>query len=124
MRIEANGRLRRIAGTGRPGDGGDGGDARAAPLNQPYDVAFDGAGNLYIADHGNHRVRKVTPGGAIITVAGIGAPGFTGDDGPATQARLHGVYGVLAHPDGRLLIADSGNHVVRQVGRASCRERV
>jgi len=115
MRIEADGRLRRIAGTGAPGDGGDGGDARTALLNRPYDVAFDGGGNLYIADHANHRVRKVTQGGVITTVAGTGAPGFTGDHGPATQARLDGVYGVLAHPDGRLLIADSGNHVVRQV---------
>jgi hypothetical protein len=115
MRIEADGRLTRIAGTGEPGDGGDGGAARATARNQPYDVVLDAAGDLYIADQANHRVRKVTPDGVITTVAGTGTPGFTGDHGPAAQARPNGVRGVQVHPDGRLLIADSGNHVVRQV---------
>lgn len=115
MRIEADGRLTRIAGTGQPGYGGDGGMATAAPLNQPYDVDLDGADNLYIADHANHRVRKVTPDGVITTVAGTGTWGYGGDHGPAAKAALNGVYGVHIHSDGRLLIADTGNHVVRQV---------
>ena len=115
MRIEADGRLSRIAGTGQPGYGGDGGDAQAALLNQPRDVDVDAGDNLYIADHANHRVRKVTPGGVITTVAGTGTPGFAGDHGPAAAAQLDGVSGVQVRPDGRLLIADSGNHVVRQV---------
>ncbi|HSA80484.1 MAG TPA: hypothetical protein VLE23_06650, partial [Geminicoccaceae bacterium] len=93
----------------------DGGGAQAAELNQPYDIALDSAGSLYIADHANHRVRKVTPDGVITTVAGTGTPGCAGDHGPAAQAQLDGVYGIQVHPDGRLLVADSGNHVVRQV---------
>ena len=115
MRIETDGRLTRIAGTGRPGYGGDGGAAREALLNEPYDLAFDDADNLYIADHLNHRVRKVTPEGTISTVAGTGTPGYSGDHGPAAAAELNGVYGVRGHPDGRLLISNSGNHVVRQI---------
>lgn len=115
MRLEADGSLTRLAGTGEPGYGGDGGAARAAQLNEPYDVALDAADNLYIADHLNHRVRMVTPDGTISTVAGTGKAGYTGDHGPAADAQLNGVYGVHVHPDGRLLIADSDNHVVRQI---------
>jgi hypothetical protein len=114
MRIEADGRLRRIAGTGEPGYAGDGGPVRTAQLHEPYALGLDAADNLYIADHANHRVRKVTPDGLITTVAGTGTAGYQGDHGPAAHARLNGVYGVHVHPDGRLLIADSGNHVVRQ----------
>jgi sugar lactone lactonase YvrE len=114
-RLEPDGRLTIVAGTGELGYGGDGGPARAARLNEPYDVALDAADNLYIADYSNHRVRMVTPDGTITTVAGTGTPGYAGDHGPAAQARVNGVYGVRVHPDGRLLIADSGNHVVRQM---------
>lgn len=115
MRIEADGRLTRIAGTGRRGDGGDGGPARDASLDEPADVAFDRAGNLFIADNVNHRIRVVAPDGTIATVAGTGTPGYTGDHGPAAEARLSSPLDVHVHPDGRLLIADTGNHVVRQV---------
>lgn len=117
MRIEADGRLTRIAGTGEPGFSGDGGSARDAALNKPYDIDLDAAGNLYIADYANHRVRMVAPDGRIATLAGTGTPGYSGDHGPPAQAQLNGVYGVHVHQDGRLLIADSGNHVVRQVAR-------
>ena len=75
-----------VAGNGTPGFSGDGGAATNAALNLPYGVAVDSSGNLYIGDGGNHRVRKVTPGGTITTAAGTGAPGFAGDGGPATQA--------------------------------------
>jgi hypothetical protein len=115
LRIEADGALARVAGTGIAGDGGDGGLATAAELDQPYDVRQDGLGNLYIADFGNHRVRKVDRAGIITTVAGLGEPGYTGDGGPAIAARLHGPYGIFAHPRFGLLIADSENNVVRQV---------
>jgi sugar lactone lactonase YvrE len=115
LRIDDDGTLRRIAGIGRPGVAGDDGLATAAALNQPYDVRVDAQGNLYIADFGNHRVRKVTPDGLIQTVAGSGEAGYSGDGGPATAARLNGPYGI--YPDAKLglLIADSHNHVIRVV---------
>jgi hypothetical protein len=115
LRIEPNGALAQIAGTGTAGNSGDGGSATAAELDQPYDVRLDGRGNMYIADFGNHRVRKVDPAGIITTVAGTGEPGYTGDGGPAIAARLHGPYGIFADPRLGLLIADSENNVVRQV---------
>jgi hypothetical protein len=115
LRIDEDGTLRRIAGIGRPGVAGDGGPAAAAALNQPYDVRPDAQGNLYIADFGNHRIRKVSQDGLIQTVAGRGDAGYSGDGGPATAARLNGPYGV--YPDAKLglLIADSHNHVIRVV---------
>jgi sugar lactone lactonase YvrE len=117
LRIEEDGTLIRVAGNGRPGAKGDGGPATAAALNQPYDVRLDSDGNLYIADFGNHRVRKVTPDGLIETVAGRGEAGYSGDGGPATAALLNGPYGVYADARIGLLIADSHNHVIRVVDR-------
>jgi sugar lactone lactonase YvrE len=115
LRVERSGALTRVAGTGRPGDRGDGELATAAGLNQPYDVRLDARGNLYIADVGNHRIRRVDTAGVIRTVAGSGQPGYSGDGGPATAARLREPYGIF--PDARygLLVADSGNHAIRQV---------
>jgi hypothetical protein len=107
--------LTRVAGTGRPGDGGDGGPARKAELNQPYDVSLERSGELYIADFGNHRVRKVSRDGRIHTIAGTGVAGYSGDGGPASQARLNGPYGVFAGRRGEILIGDSFNNVVRRI---------
>jgi sugar lactone lactonase YvrE len=118
LRIDANSHFTRFAGTGERGYGGDGGPADAAMLNQPYDVRFDSDGNLYIADYGNHRIRRVSPDGIIATIAGIGSPGYSGDGGPATAAQLRGPYGILVGRDGRLLIADSENNAVRAVDGA------
>ncbi len=117
LRLETDGTLQRIAGIGRPGAGGDGGPASEAALNQPYDVRLDSDGSLYIADFGNHRIRKVTPDGLMHTVAGRGEAGYSGDGGPATAARINGPYGL--YPDAKLglLIADSYNHVIRAVDR-------
>ena len=115
LRVDGDGTLLRVAGTGRPGDGSDGVPATAAALNQPYDVRLDSAGNVYIADFGNHRVRRVGLDGRIRTVAGTGKPGYGGDGGPAIAARLHGPYGVFHHAKLGLLIADSYNHVIRVV---------
>jgi sugar lactone lactonase YvrE len=115
LRIESNGILTRVAGSGRPADRGDGGPASAAALNQPYDVRFDGDGNLYIADYGNHRIREITADGIMHTVAGSGTPGYSGDGGRAVEARLRGPYGVYPLRDGSFLIADSENNVIRQV---------
>src|SRR5579864_4368433 len=78
-----------VAGNGTAGFSGDGGQATSAEINSPYMPAVDSAGNLYIADFNNNRIRKVTPGGVISTFAGTGAAGFGGDGGPATSAKLY-----------------------------------
>ncbi len=117
LRIEKDGILTRIAGTGLPGYGGDGGRAIHASLNKPYDVRLDSEENIYIADMGNHRIRMVTREGVIHTVAGIGEPGYSGDHGPAVASRLKGPYGIFLDSHDRLLIADSSNHVIRRVDR-------
>ena len=115
VRIESDGQLTRIAGTGIPGFNGDHGPAIKASLRQPYDVRLDSQGTVYIADYGNNRVRKVTRDGIIQTVAGTGEQGYSGDGGPATAARLNGPYGIFVDGEDRLLIADSFNHVIRRV---------
>lgn len=103
--ISADGMLRRTAGTGVSGFSGDGGSARLAQLNQPRGLAVDGAGNLFIADTRNHRIRKVTPSGTITTVAGNGLDGFGGDGGAATSAAL-APSDVAVDRTGNLFISD------------------
>ena len=104
-----------VAGTGVAGYSGDGGAATSARLNLVRDVAVDAAGNLYIADEVNHRIRWVDPSGVIRTFAGTGASGFSGDGGPATSARIRGPRGVAVDPSGRVLIGDTANHAIRRV---------
>jgi myo-inositol-hexaphosphate 3-phosphohydrolase/sugar lactone lactonase YvrE len=104
-----------VAGTGTPGYSGDGGAATSARLNLVRDVAVDSAGNLYIADEVNHRIRWVDPSGTIRTFAGTGVSGFSGDGGLATSARIRGPRGVAVDPQGRVLIGDTGNHAIRRV---------
>ena len=103
---------------GRRGFSGDGGPATSARLNAPIAIAMDGQGNLYIADFNNARVRKVSPGGTITTFAGTGVPGFSGDGGPATSARLYAPHGVAVDGQGNVYIADSYNQRVRKVNPA------
>ena len=103
-------------GTGRPGYQGDGGPAAEARLNNPFDVAFDAAGNLFLSDTFNHCVRKVDARtGVITTVAGVGKAGFSGDGGPATSARMNEPYGVVLDRDNNLYVADRLNRRVRRV---------
>jgi sugar lactone lactonase YvrE len=113
-KVAPGGTISTVAGTGTPGYFGDGGAATSARLNAPTGVAGDPSGNLYIADWGNYRIRKVTPGGTISTVAGNGTLYF-GDGGPATSAQLDGPRGVTVDASGNLYIADNGNHRVRKV---------
>ena len=94
---------------------GDGGPATLAILRQPGGVAADNRGNLYIAETGGHRVRKLDRSGVITTVAGTGVAGFTGDGGAATAAQLSSPYGLAADALGNLYIADLGNARVRCV---------
>ena len=94
---------------------GDGGPALLAALNDAEGVAVDAAGNVFIADAADHRVRKVTIDGNISTVAGDGFPGFRGDGGPGVAARLNTPYGVVVDHTGTLYIADLGNNRIRKV---------
>ena len=114
IRKVSNGVISTVAGNGTPGFSGDGGLATAAQLDQPAGVAVDSAGNLYIADCWNHRIRKVS-NGVISTVAGNGTPGFSGDNGPATSAQLHYPSGVAVGSASNLYIADPYNNRIRQV---------
>jgi uncharacterized protein (TIGR03437 family) len=103
-----------IAGGGNPAFG-DGGKALAARLNHPSGVAADAAGNVFVADRDNHRIRKIAPDGIITTFAGTGAAGSAGDGGPAVQAQLNRPSGVSVDAAGNLYIADTGNGKVRTV---------
>ena len=132
-----------VAGNGSQDFKGDGGAATAASLSNPRTIAVDGAGNIYISDSTNNRVRKVDAAtGTITTVAGNGTRDFSGDGGPAIKASLAFPMGLAVDKEGHLFIADARNHRIRrvdaktgiitsvagqgirgQIGRASCRER-
>ncbi len=112
-RVAIDGTIGTIAGTGNFSAFGDGGPATSAGL-APWDLAFDGAGNLYVVDAPNFRIRKITPGGTISTVAGNGTAGSSGDNGPATSAEIPFSFGVAVDVYGNLFIA-TGSAVIRQV---------
>lgn len=107
-----------VAGTGTGGFSGDGGAATAATVYNPYDAAFDAAGNIYIADYTNHRIRKINTSGVISTIAGTGTSGYSGDGGDATAARLNSPIGLTVDAAGNVYIADYGNQRVRKVTTA------
>ena len=104
-----------VAGTGNPTFSGDGGLATAASIYQPYGVAADAGGSIYIADTSNFRLRAIAPGGIIRTMAGTGTPGFNGDGFSATSAQLFNPSGTAVDAAGNLYIADTDNHRVRRV---------
>jgi uncharacterized protein (TIGR03437 family) len=114
-KVSRDGTVATVAGTGVAGFSGEGGQAAAARLDTPLGVAVDGNSNLYIADTGNQRIRKVFPNGIIGTVAGNGNASFFGDGGPATQAALHNPRAVAADENGNLYIADTLAYRVRKV---------
>jgi uncharacterized protein (TIGR03437 family) len=121
FRLASNGGLTLVAGNSRAGYSGDGGPAVSAMLNAPQGLALDSAGNLYIADSQNNRVRIVTKDGIINTFAGTGGASFGGgprtfnDGGPATQALLHLPSGVAVDKSGNVFIADTGDNMIRKV---------
>ena len=114
-KVDAGGTITTVAGNGTGGFSGDNGSATAASLRSPAGVAVDAAGNLYIADQGNQRIRKVDAGGTISTVAGNGTAGYSGDNGPATAASLSSPYSVAVDAAGNLYIADLNNQRIRKV---------
>jgi hypothetical protein len=113
-RISPSGQVTRVAGTGRPGFSGDGGPAIEAELGWVYDLAVDAAGNIFIVDQDNHRIRMVDTDGVITTIAGTGEPGFSGDGGPATEARLNSPYGIALDGQGNIYFTAQPG-VVRRV---------
>ena len=112
IRRIAEGKITTLAGFGEPGFSGDNGPAFLARVNAPRGLATDLSGTIYVADTGNHVIRKIS-GGTITTVAGTGAPGFDGDNTPGLQTRLQSPSGVLVDRAGNLVIADTGNNRVR-----------
>jgi sugar lactone lactonase YvrE len=114
-----------VAGTGTPGYNGDGIPATQAQLGTPNGVAVDREGNIYIADTGNDRVRKVDTSGTISTVAGIGVFGYSGDGGPAILAQLGGPVRVAYDDDRHLLYVDDyANYMIRRVDASGTITRV
>jgi len=114
-KVDTGGIITTIAGNGNAGYSGDGGPAIAATLNRPSGIAMDTAGNLYIAEYGNHCIRKVDTSGIITTVAGNGVAGQSGDGGPATEANLYYPMDVAVDATGNLYVAADFNYRVRAV---------
>ncbi|NDJ14727.1 MAG: hypothetical protein EBY17_26620, partial [Acidobacteriia bacterium] len=120
MLSKATGKITTAAGNGTAGFSGDGGVAASAVLNSPAAVAVDSAGNLYIADRGNNRIRLLSKAtGKITTIAGNGTAGFSGDGGAAPSAALNSPAAVAVDSAGNLYIADQGNNRVRRVSSAT-----
>jgi sugar lactone lactonase YvrE len=111
-KVDSKGIISTVAGGG---SGGDGGPATQAGLGWPIDVAVDIAGNLYIAEQGSQRIRKVDTNGIITTIAGTGNKGFSGDGGPALEAELDTPLGVAVDPAGNVYFSDEGNERIRRI---------
>jgi hypothetical protein len=104
-----------VAGTGLEGYNGDNMQATSATLNYPYSVMVASDNTVYIADSYNNRIRKISPNGIITTVAGTGVAGYSGDNGPATSARVDCPFGVYLTTNNVLYIADYNNNRIRKV---------
>jgi sugar lactone lactonase YvrE len=107
-RVDTNGIITTVAGNGVAGYSGDGGAATSARLYNPSGVVVDGAGNLFITDENNSRIRKVTANGIITTLAGNGTADYAGDGGAANKSSLSYPRGVAVDASGNLFIADQG----------------
>ncbi len=114
-RVGADGRIRSLAGSGRSGFSGDGGLATSGSLVDPVAVVVDLAGGVYIADHLGHRIRRVSPGGFLSTIAGNGAPGHRSEPSAAVDNQVSRPRGMAIDGSGALFIADSANHRVRRI---------
>ncbi len=114
-KVDTAGNISTVAGNGTAGFSGDGGPATKAELNSPYGVTADSAGNLYIQDTGNARIREVDTTGTITTIAGNGTFGYTGDGGPAKNAELNVNQGARFDAAGNLYLADCANGAIRKI---------
>ncbi|MEK6239645.1 MAG: hypothetical protein N2C14_33415 [Planctomycetales bacterium] len=111
-----SGRLTTAAGNGRKGYSGDGGPATEASLNEPYEIRFDLAGNMYFVEMRGSVIRKVDAKTRIIsTIAGTGKHGFGGDGGPASKATFKSPHSIALDGRGRMYVADIGNHRIREI---------
>ena len=115
LKLGSDGIARRVAGCGESGFGGDGGPAVEARIQNPCHLVCGPDGTLFIADTGNHRIRRVTPDGIISTIAGTGESGFRGDGGPAVDAQLAAPAAIAIDAAENLYIADFLNHRIRRV---------
>lgn len=117
---EKTGIISTVAGSGKKGYAGDNGPAKEALCNEPYEIRFDAAGNMFFVEMMNHLVRRVdAKSGIISTVAGTGQPGFSGDGGKATAAQLKSPHSIAFDGSGNLYIADIANHRIRKVDSKS-----
>lgn len=113
---EKTGKISTVAGSGKKGYSGDGGPALKAALNEPYEIRFDQAGNMFFVEMVNNIVRRVdAKTGIIETVAGTGKKGFSGDGGPATKATFSRPHSIALDKNDNLYICDIGNHRIRRV---------
>ena len=117
-KINTDGIISTIAGTGVPGYNGDNIPATAAQLYNPHYMVFDAVGNMYITDFGNWRIRKINTSGIITTIAGTGVEGYGGDDSAAISARMDGPYGLALDNGGNIYFADFYNNVIRKIDAA------
>jgi len=116
--VKSTGNIQTVAGNGIAGFSGDNGPATAAELLGPMAIALDSAGDIFISD--NLRIREVVKAtGKIMTVAGTGTYGFSGDGGPATSAEISTAWGLAVDPSDNLYITDSGSGRIREVASAS-----
>lgn len=114
-KVNSAGIISTIAGTGVSGFSGDGGQASLAQLNNPNGITIDLLGNIYFSDLTNNRIRKINTNGIINTIAGIGSPGFSGDGGPATSAKIASVFGLVTDSVGNLYFGDVQNYRIRKI---------
>jgi streptogramin lyase len=119
-RVSSDGIIETYVGSGEKGYAGDGGPAKEASLNEPFELAWDKAGNLYFVEVGNHVVRRVdAKTGIITTIAGDGTKGLSGDQGPAVKAKLNAPHSLAFGPSGHLYVCDIGNNRIRRIDAGS-----
>lgn len=117
-KVNNNGLISTVAGNGTAGNAGAGGPATAAQLAQPTGMTIDNEGNVYIADYNSSVIKKVTTSGIMTIFAGTGTEGFSGDHGPASQAKLYRPTAVAVDKDGNVFISDASNKVIRKVSKS------